>query len=450
MPKHAKLSPSSSKRWMLCPGSVALIERLGNPDTASIYALEGTAAHYLGEQCLANKWDAEDLLGKVIHVEEWENSYVDKDHWFHTGFKPATKKDTKGFDPIYREKFDVDHNMTDAVQVYVDFVREQMKFKQVKLMLEVKCSLTHLGVEGLDGGTSDTVLIFIKDEHIVVVDYKHGAGVAVEVTWTPQPMQYGLGALEKIRATGVDVSEFTVDLVIVQPRAYHPDGPVRTQYLTAEDLYHWQDTVLKPAAKATQDPDAPLVAGEDQCRFCAASPCTAQYEMLQEIAVSDFATLPDTGILTTEQKARVMEHRDMLRSFIVDVENIIKVEMDNGSTEYSDLFKLVLGKTNRKLTPLATDEFDSPLLDHLDEQELYVQKFITMTDIEKLLIKKLGREKSWEVMQSITKKPEGKTIVAPLSDKRVEIQPSVVTDFQGMAGDDLLDVYEKMKLTPIN
>ena len=50
MSTHAKLSPSSSDRWLACPASI-----LRAPETeeeASEYALEGTAAHALAEHCL--------------------------------------------------------------------------------------------------------------------------------------------------------------------------------------------------------------------------------------------------------------------------------------------------------------------------------------------------------------------------------------------------------------
>ena len=42
---HARLSPSSSHRWMACPGSVRMEE--GLPDPPSKHATEGSAAHLL-------------------------------------------------------------------------------------------------------------------------------------------------------------------------------------------------------------------------------------------------------------------------------------------------------------------------------------------------------------------------------------------------------------------
>ena len=46
--KHALLGPSSSARWLACPPSARLTEFM--PNETSVYAEEGTKAHYLCEQ----------------------------------------------------------------------------------------------------------------------------------------------------------------------------------------------------------------------------------------------------------------------------------------------------------------------------------------------------------------------------------------------------------------
>lgn len=47
MANHAILSASASHRWLNCPPSVRLTERI--PDNGSIYAAEGSEAHELCE-----------------------------------------------------------------------------------------------------------------------------------------------------------------------------------------------------------------------------------------------------------------------------------------------------------------------------------------------------------------------------------------------------------------
>ena len=46
---HARLSASAAERWMHCPGSITLTERLQLPNTGSVYADEGTMAHSVAE-----------------------------------------------------------------------------------------------------------------------------------------------------------------------------------------------------------------------------------------------------------------------------------------------------------------------------------------------------------------------------------------------------------------
>src|SRR5690606_30785348 len=60
-----------------------------------------------------------------------------------------------------------------------------------------------------------------------------------------------------------------VTLHIVQPRAHHAKGPVRTWTTTIAGLREFEAR-LKKAAEATDDPRAPFVAGE-HCKFCQAS-----------------------------------------------------------------------------------------------------------------------------------------------------------------------------------
>ena len=58
---HAVLSPSSAHRWIACPGSVALVATAGAPDTGSVSADEGTAAHEMAERILLG---ADGIAGK--------------------------------------------------------------------------------------------------------------------------------------------------------------------------------------------------------------------------------------------------------------------------------------------------------------------------------------------------------------------------------------------------
>ena len=405
---HAKLSPSSAKRWMNCPGSIRLIEELGIKDKTSKFAAEGTVAHEVGELCLLNDKSPSEYLGKEIEAD---------------GFT-----------------FKVSQNMVDAVDEYVDYIWNQIGDAKVgsdlyvELQVEVKCSLKVLGIEGLDGGTSDTLLICREHQWVEVIDYKHGQGVPVEVKGNPQLMSYGLGALHEL---GIDdLDDWDVKLTIVQPRAHHPDGRIRSTHMNSSDLFHWQDTKLVPAAILTSDHDAPFKATDEGCRFCkAAGQCRTLNDMSQRTAIQDFQhdTYPHPNVMSIEQKVIVMEHREMLRSFIVAVENQVKLEVDTGSKDYEDKFKLVKGRSHRKFVNDYDDNL-SPLADHLLRSELYTEKALPIGEVEALLKSKLGstpdsKKQVIEIMKAVTIKPEGKLVIAPITDSREAVLPAISSDF---------------------
>lgn len=410
--QHARLSPSAAKRWMTCPGSIGFEEKLNIVDVPSKYAAEGTVAHEVHELCLVKGHQAEDYFGKTIESD---------------GFK-----------------FKVNQDMVDAVQLSLDYLHDRIEMAEleglrVEVLVEVRASLKYLGIPGLDGGTSDVVLLFWDLDSnnnpllvgVEVFDYKHGAGVAVEAIDNPQAMCYGLGVCAKYNAA----AEVPIKITISQPRAHHPDGRIRSWDITAHDLMYWQDEELVPKAKATLEPDAKFVPSDDGCRFCrCAGQCPKLYERTQEVAMIDFADepeLPDVETLTSEQKLFIMDHASMLRSFIVAVEKQVKHEVDHGSQDYENSYKLVRKTTHRKLDEDALEE-GSELLDYLTEDDLFERKSRSLTEIEQRLIKAAGKVEALDIMDWLTTKPTGDLVIAPISDKRLAQSPALISDFKNL------------------
>lgn len=410
---HARLSPSASKRWLTCPGSVALCEAQGEEQRTSKYAAEGTVAHEIGERCLLEHKEPKDFLGEVMEAD---------------GFK-----------------FTVTQEMIDAVQVYADYIYDQINEAEiqadalVELNVEVHCSLKHLGITGLDGGTSDALLVCEEHQFIIVADYKHGQGVLVDPEENTQAMQYALGSLHKL---GIPKEEnWTVIIAIIQPRARDAAEPVREWRTDSDYLYKWQDEVLIPGALATKEPDADLVPSEDGCRFCAAAGnCPALYDKTQELAIADFAEdkFPEPKTMTPEQKITVMEHIEMIRAFLVAVEKQVTEEVEAGSKDYEDKYKLVRKTTHRKLDDIVFDEDFSPLAEYIDLEELIEPKVKALGEIKSLLKRKLEQNYSKaeakqileKLIEESTNKPEGGLVIAPLKDKRIAQKTSAQNDFK--------------------
>ena len=105
MAVHARLSASSAARFLTCSASVRLAELLP-PEEDSEYSIDGTAAHELGEMCLLMEEDAYVHLGTHVVVES-DGDLV----------------------PV-----EVTSDMVEAVQVYLDYVREMQG--KAELMVE--------------------------------------------------------------------------------------------------------------------------------------------------------------------------------------------------------------------------------------------------------------------------------------------------------------------------
>ena len=219
MTAHSKLGASGMYRWARCrPGSVALIDKLALPKTASSYAEEGSDAHALGALCLTKRHNPGFYIGKKVD---------------HDG-----------------RKFTVIQEMADAVQEYVDavdaVVEDELPQRNV-LLVEQQFDLSSVYPGCF--GTADAVVWNSRTKLLTVFDYKHGAGVSVNVKNNPQLLYYGLGAL---LASGYPAKR--VKLVIVQPRCDHADGPVRDWEIDAIDLLDFRAD-LKAYAEATQRVD---------------------------------------------------------------------------------------------------------------------------------------------------------------------------------------------------
>jgi len=150
---HARLSPSSSERWINCPASPAVAASY--PPSSSEFADEGTAAHTLASWCLEGDKDAAAFLGRLIEVPSRE------------GGQPR--------------RFEVDEEMAGYVQEYVDETREWLQFDGARLFVEQRLSIEHVTGEPGATGTSDAVIVVPRMVtcDIVVRDLKYGQGVGV-------------------------------------------------------------------------------------------------------------------------------------------------------------------------------------------------------------------------------------------------------------------------------
>ena len=240
LPAHSPLGASGAERWMNCPASVTLSQ--GHQDEESEHASLGTAAHAIAEHCLRNN-----VAPWTLPIGWWFSELGI--HYHDIGDKMSVC---------------IDQEMIDAITVYVDFLAEEFPDRnQGNFWVErrLHCPTIH----PLFFGTSDACGI-IDERTASVVDYKHGAGIVVEAEDNEQLMYYACGVLEDLNLWGkVD----DVRLTIVQPRAFHFDGPVRTHTMKVEDLIAWLEEKLVPAMDKAAQGSRDTKSGS-HCRFCPA------------------------------------------------------------------------------------------------------------------------------------------------------------------------------------
>lgn len=342
--RHARLGASKAERWINCPGSIRLSE--GLPNYSSEYAREGTAAHEVAEMCLKNGKDAIEFLGAEIKVEG--------------------------------HLVEVTEEMCEAVQVFVSHVRKVAGKRQ--LMVEQKFDLSPLNPPDEMYGTSDAVVWDEKTKILDVTDYKHGKGVAVDVIENEQLSIYGIGSVLKLGKKPKKIR-----LHVIQPRAHHPDGPIRIVEYTYAQLVAFKKLLFAAAAE-TLKPDAKLQVGA-WCRFCPAMPkCPAQHKHAIETAQEDFAvvkyepSLPSPEVLSDEQITLILERSGDVIAWLRSIEASIHQRLANGG-EFEG-FKLVDKRANRKWKD--PDQASSELERHLGEKA-YVRKPLSPAQAEKEL-----------------------------------------------------------------
>lgn len=342
---HASFGASNSKRRMACPGSLKAEERF--PDESSPYAELGTAAHELGEHCLENG-----IADVALCIGGSFNDHI------------------------------VDDNMATAVQTYVNFVREvEANEAPALLRLEQRFSLEDLDPPMPMFGTSDCTIYGKETGNLWIIDYKHGQGVAVDVEDNAQLKYYALGAVLKI---GNKAPINQVHTAIVQPRASHRDGSIRTYSYTKDEILDF-GTDLIDAAHAALAPDAPLIAG-DHCKFCkAAGVCSALRGNALAVAQDEFGVIKSVDDLTPEEIGAYMDKLPLIEEWIKSLRRHAHTMLEAGTSVPG--FKLVEKRPTRRWK--NEDELlEWAASQNLEDEEIFEKKIKSPAQIEKAVGKK--------------------------------------------------------------
>ena len=373
MAAHAKLSASSSARWLNCPASVKAIQPYKN--TSSKFAEYGTCGHELAEICL-NDFD------KSPHA------YIGQT----LSDAPTVK---------------VDKEMIGCVEGYIDYVRSF----DGDLFVEERVDYSEWVKEGF--GTSDAIVV--NDNTCHVIDLKYGKGIEVYAENNTQAMLYALGVISNY---GFLYEFEDVVLHIYQPRRSHFD----TWSTTRTELLKWAEWVRERALLSEQD-NAPFNPSEKACQWCAHKvKCVALMKHTEAVISAEFddLDLPSPDSIDIDL---VLKNKTLIESWLKAVQQHAFDKLSNG--EKVKGYKLVAGRSSRKW--VDEGEAFKALQTNYDKDELETRKFITVAQAEKLT----GKASFSEYIELVIKS-EGAPTIAPESDKRKPIG-DVSCDFENIS-----------------
>ncbi len=405
---HARLAPSAAKRWINCPASVALIEKLP-PQRAGYPAAEGTVAHSLHEEYHTGKIDGLELVARIGTIVKQEGHDVE----------------------VTEEMIDSAINYHDAIQADIEAIKQQGKPKPVVHKTEAEVS----AAESIDPeckGTADKI-VYQKGNKLIVRDLKFGRGV-VEVEDNEQMSVYAIAAMDTEAGWAFD----EVELIVDQPRAKHEDGIERRWSTTPAALKEFANRA-KSAAAETRNPNAELKAGPwCQSTYCPVrTKCPAVHKQAASSAMVAFSDpvpvllpeqtksiekraaaytalrLPDVQLMTDAQVVEAFKWKEAVGGFFTAIEESLHERIMAGGKIPG--VKLVDGRSNRAW--VNQDEVVAKWGD-----EAWERKLMSPAKMEALKGKKAG-------VDAMTYKPEPKKLLVLSSDARPEARVSAQEAF---------------------
>lgn len=393
---HAVISPSASDRWLHCPPSVRLCERLekvfGKKD--SPFAREGTLAHALGELKIRNALYHSDKMttAKLSRMAEAEREAYQGINDFR-------------FKALRAELDEVSKEIEQATDTYCDVVMDRyLRAKELApdtiLLLEQRVDLSRWIESSF--GSSDCVIV--SDSLLEVIDLKAGKGVAVDAVGNSQLRLYALGAYAKY---GQLYDFQRVRYTIVQPRL----DSLSDETISVAELLDWAENVVVPKAKLAWLGQGEFESGP-WCRWCAAK-ATCSARVAEALKMFQYG-LEAPGLIPDEQIPAILSVLDVAESWISDIRAYAEAQALRGQRWQG--FKLVRGKRpNRRWSD--TEEVKAQLLRAgYSPEQFETTQIKPPGEVEKVL----GKPAFRALLDNLVTQGEGKLTLVPADDKRQE------------------------------
>lgn len=412
---HAQWSASATARNWTCPGALAMAT-IAPPEQDSLAAARGTAAHEIAERCFANETDANTFL--ATHVARGK----------HT--------------------IEIDEEIVDSAQVYVDYVRA---LNPDEIWIEHNWTLDAIDPPFSAGGTCDTVALIKAERLLKVIDFKHGVGV-VEANENKQLRTYALLALLNLPKDTIDHVE-KIETVIVQPRAYHAEGRIRSETFTVDTLFGWAVELLGAMNASKQALDEFNANAGDKnrfeawaakwltpgnCKFCPSEGvCPAlrkqALSVINEAASKWFedtqiitpVELPAPTAMTDEHLGHVLDGLDLLEDWIKAIRETAHNRAENGGKIPG---WILVDKIGNRVWSKSEEEIVKELNAlGLSEDKLFTRKIVSPAQAEKLL----GKRKT-EIASLVEKPVKGVNLVQETKTTRAPAKNKIESFFEAV------------------
>jgi hypothetical protein len=354
--QHSKIvGGSTAKRVIACPGSVALVDKMP-PSPSSSYANEGSLLH--------------DVIADVLDKHQLPDTYLGR---VHAGITLTQDLIDDKLRPALNalDEIDPEGRMEYAVESTVGFGN---------YLPDVFGSTDLLGRVG---------------NRAVVLDWKFGSGVAVEVEENAQLMFYAAAAMRTEATQWAFEGVTEIELIIVQP-------PSVKRWVTTVERIKAFEQELDGAVNVAMKPNAPLAAG-DHCKWCSAKPvCPLMTGAVDRLMKTKLDAIP------ADQIAHYLDQVPLVEEFIKGLQALAQQMLEEGAPVGD--WKLVGKRATRQWADEAEAE---AFLTRMGVEAWSEPKTITPAVAEKAL-KKLKIELPADLTVSVS---SGSTL-APGNDPR--------------------------------
>ncbi len=267
MSEHVPLQPSSAHRWVECPGSVQAERQYPDRFNPSV------------NDSIASQWVADEVL---------------RSYRSDTVVMPSDFEGAESPNGVI-----ITEELIDGAEMYVNDVlaicQKDGLLSKMKICHPVKIDRVHADNRGVI-----PCMIWAPGRLIVWMFSMRRIAVENHRNW--ELIEYAIGALDEVTGgNGLADQNIVIEMRVVQPRAFHIDGPARDWRLKGDNLRGFANQ-LRMAAEESQQDDPPTQAGH-HCRDCTArrgcatlqNACAVVTEVVEVLQLHDLSPA-DTAV----------------------------------------------------------------------------------------------------------------------------------------------------------